>query len=503
MNFSLNWREIERLAARIAPEIEGLFADRVVVPERPESPEGFFKGEWALRLHSRTRDATFLFSARPRKPYFGLLPGKGPKASLSGTRSGFDLSLNKHLAGLKLVRCEAVSRERTLILWFEKNAGGSEGHLGLVLSLIPALPEALLIETDRLPGPVNAGESFPILARSRNQPLDGGYARPDGAQSPDSLTVREEIASDLETYSARLRSELARESFDLRVQRAHSKLNAELKYAATRLKQNETALREAEREADFQKYGDLLKGMLGNPPPLVGKIRKLMDWETGHEIDVPCDSKLSPKEQVERFYSLAKRKTRRVAEARLRIEGLQQKKTKFEREILGLKALAASSDLPAALKELSVLEGQLGLGSQAQAKEEKKASFGWDGKTFFSREGLPILVGRSKDENLELTFKFARGNDLWMHVRGRPGAHVVIPLRSKKSASLETLLDAACLCVFYSGGEHQGKTEVDYTQKKHVKRIKDSTEASYTHNKTLIVEVARERLDRLMASADV
>ena len=53
---------------------------------------------------------------------------------------------------------------------------------------------------------------------------------------------------------------------------------------------------------------------------------------------------------------------------------------------------------------------------------------------------------------------------------------------------LETLLDAATLAIYYSGGETWGKTEVDYTFKKHVKWIKDSTEASYTHNKTLLVD---------------
>jgi predicted ribosome quality control (RQC) complex YloA/Tae2 family protein len=111
---------------------------------------------------------------------------------------------------------------------------------------------------------------------------------------------------------------------------------------------------------------------------------------------------------------------------------------------------------------------------------------------------VTIWVGRSKDENLELTFKCARGNDMWMHVRGRPGAHVIIPLQAGKSVPLETLLDAANLVIHYSGGTHWGKTEVDYTFKKYVKRIKDSTEVSYTNNKTLMVEPDSVRKKRLL-----
>ncbi len=148
-----------------------------------------------------------------------------------------------------------------------------------------------------------------------------------------------------------------------------------------------------------------------------------------------------------------------------------------------------------------------GTGAEAQAqlgpKDAKKSSTrSWLGKSFHSKDGWTILVGRNKNENLELTFKHARGNDLWMHVRGRPGAHVVVPVQPGKSVPLETLLDAAHLTLYYSGGQKWGKTEVDYTFKKHVKRIKDSTEASYTHNKTLIIEPDKSRLERLLAQSN-
>ncbi|MGZ3689465.1 MAG: NFACT RNA binding domain-containing protein, partial [Bdellovibrionota bacterium] len=141
-----------------------------------------------------------------------------------------------------------------------------------------------------------------------------------------------------------------------------------------------------------------------------------------------------------------------------------------------------------------------GAGAQSSGKEKEAKKGAWLGRTFSSKDGWPILVGRSKDENLELTFKHARGNDLWLHVRGRPGAHTVVPVPSGKSVPLETLLDAALLTLYYSGGESWGKTEVDYTFKKHVKRIKDSSEASYTHNKTLILEMDAKRMERLLAT---
>ncbi len=494
MSLLLNWREIERITGFAERELQGLLVDRVVVPERPERADGFIKGEWAIRLFSRTRDLTFIFSVRPQHPYFNLIEGKGPKASLSGTRSGFDLSLNKHLSGLKVESFQAIPGERTAILWFMPDSDGRK--LGLVLILIPAQPEALLIEETRETSKTGV---FPILARSKNEPIEAGFQFPDPTRVPPDLKIRDEYARDLPTFQKAIRETLKNEALQNRIQRVESVLRGDLKQTSAKLKQNRKGFEEAKVEPDYAYFGDLLKANLGNPPPLVGKTRKLKDWskeEGAQDIEVVCDPKLSPKDQLEKFYSLAKRKARRLNEAQGRIETLEAKLKKIETDLIRLKSATQIS-------EVEKIEALWGLSPKSDAVKNgtNKILMNWDGKTFVSKEGLIILAGKSKDENLELTFKIAKGNDVWMHVKGRPGSHVVIPLRDRKSASLETLLDAACLCVFYSGGENWGKTEVDYTAKKYVKRIKDSSEASYTHNKTLVIEVDRKRLDRLMESA--
>jgi predicted ribosome quality control (RQC) complex YloA/Tae2 family protein len=494
MSLLLNWREIERITELANREVQGLLVDRVVVPERPERADQFLKGEWAIRLFSRTKDLTFVFSVRPQHPYFNLIEGKGPKASLAGTRSGFDLSLNKHLSGLKVEKLKAIQGERTAILWFYPDSEGRK--LGLALTLIPAQPEALLIQ--ETPDTLKSGV-YPILARSKNEPLEAGFKLPDPGRIPPDLKVRDAITRDLATFQKALAESIKNEALQNRVQRLESVLRGEIKQVRAKLKQNQKGFEEAKLEPDYSYFGDLLKAHLGNPPPLVGKIRKLKDWskdEEAQDIEVPCDPKLSPKDQLEKFYSLAKRKLRRLSEAQGRIETLEQKLKKIETDLDRLKSATE-------LTEIEKIESLWGMSPKTKTGQSSsnKILMNWDGKTFISQEGLMILAGKTKDENLELTFKIAKGNDVWMHVKGRPGAHVVIPLRDRKSASLETLLDAACLCVFYSGGENWGKTEVDYTAKKHVKRIKDSSEASYTHNKTLVIEVDRKRLDRLMESA--
>jgi hypothetical protein len=502
----LNWREIARLSEWIAPEITGMFVDRVVVPARPEFPEGYLKHEWAIRLTSRGKEATLLFSIRPNHPGLNWIAGKGPRAAASAPRSGFDLNLNKLLSGRKVAGFAAVPKERTTVVWLE-------GGLGLVLTLIPALPEALLIEGR--PGNFSASASHPILARSRlsKAEADGGrYAFPDGAGSPPNLAIRADIFSSLSAYSRAAREATRFEAFDQRLIRARARIHHDLKQAKSRLAQNEKTLRTAQAEPAYRHRGDLLKSAMGlNPPLSASGTRTVQDWETGHPVEIPCDPKLDLKSQVEKFYSAAKRKERRISEATLRRETFAEKTAKLEAmraelDRVALSALRGKVSAENAIETLAPFEATLGFTAGGPDSAEAKAVHGkgvsrkggWTGKTFLSREGLPILVGRSKDENLELTFKFARGNDLWMHVRGKPSAHVVIPLREKKNASLETLLDAAYLCLHYSGGVDWGKTEIDYAAKKYVKRIRDSSEASYANNKTLIVEVDRARLQELL-----
>lgn len=486
MNRPLNWREIKLLADWIDPLVKGMFVDRVIVPERPEFPDGFLKGEWSLRLTSRAGEAALLFSVRPKRPYIDWIVGKGPRASRHATRSGFDLSLTKTFAGRKVLGLEAVQRERALILWVEGDAGNP---LGLVLTLIPALPEALLIEK----------KGFKILARTRNV-KEEVYQLPDGSGSPEHLVARPAFSS-LEVYTREIRESVDLEAFESRLTRVRARISQDLKQAKTRLSQNQKTLIEAEKETDYRHLGDLLKSAMGQNPPLSPQgTRTVMDWETGEKLEIKCDLKLNLKEQVEKFYALSKRKDRRISEAKLRIETFSEKaaaleKIKTEIDRIALSALRGRMKI----SELAPYEERLGLQAGAPEKAEAKASHGWSGKSFVSKEGLPILVGRSKDENLELTFKFARGNDIWMHVRGKPSAHVVIPLRSKKNASLETLLDAAYLCLHYSNASNWGKTEVDYTQKKYVKRIKDSSEASYVNNKTLVVELDPKRIKELFS----
>ena len=226
------------------------------------------------------------------------------------------------------------------------------------------------------------------------------------------------------------------------------------------------------------------------PKPVDG-FYELQDYEKETKIKLPADPKLNLKQQLERYFHQAKRNKTRREETRARLRSFEEREMQFSTQLAELNPLVA-------LAPLLALEKKLGLSAETlpyAVKEQKKVAE-FSGKQYRSKEGLSILAGRNSAENAEL-FKIAKGNDLWLHVKGRPGSHTVILLPPKRTASLDTLLDAAHVCILHSNGKDWGKTEVDYTARKNVKKIKNQTEVSYTQNKTLMVQLEQERLDRL------
>ena len=81
-----------------------------------------------------------------------------------------------------------------------------------------------------------------------------------------------------------------------------------------------------------------------------------------------------------------------------------------------------------------------------------------------------MYVGKNNFQNDELTFKFATGNDWWFHAKQIPGSHVIVKIDNADELPDRTFEEAARLAAYYSKGRGQEKVEIDYIQKKHVKK---------------------------------
>lgn len=206
------------------------------------------------------------------------------------------------------------------------------------------------------------------------------------------------------------------------------------------------------------------------------------------EREVPLDPKLSPREQVERHFHQYRRLTRGVEHATSRLGALEQEQRALEAE---LAALQAQDD-----EALLTRPDQL---FAAGRKPERQVHRPY--KEFVGAFGVPILVGKGGEDNDALTSS-ARPQDWWFHARGVPGSHVVVPLSRTATLEDQLVLDAAHLALHHSQLKGEPRGEVSYTQVKFVRKVKGGSpgQVTYTREKTLVVRVEAERLERLLRS---
>lgn len=225
---------------------------------------------------------------------------------------------------------------------------------------------------------------------------------------------------------------------------------------------------------------------------------------TDYSLDPPAPRTLelaagqTAKSQAQRWYDRA-RKLERGAEIAAERDALTRS------ELERLQALRARlQDVPE--ETLSELLPELrGLGVQglsADGQQVRMARSRRPYHEFSSVDGHPILVGRGARDNDELTLHVARPHDLFLHVRGCPGSHVIVRLGRDEDVPPETLLDAATLAVHFSPARGESTTEVSHVRKRHVRKPKGAPPGSVVlgQEKVLVLRLEPQRLDRLLAT---
>ncbi len=206
------------------------------------------------------------------------------------------------------------------------------------------------------------------------------------------------------------------------------------------------------------------------------------------EKEVPLDPALSPQENAERHFRQYRRLMKGSAHARQRLVTLREELEKIDAAIAALER-----------------ESDAALLARAPAPPRKtpapKAS---PYRAYRAAKGEPIWVGKNAQGNDTLTFQLAKPNDLWLHVRGAHGSHVVVPLPRGATVPPEVLLDAAHLALHHSDLKGEPRGEVSYTHIKYVKKVRGGApgSATYVRDRTLMVRIEPDRLERLLRSAD-
>jgi len=213
---------------------------------------------------------------------------------------------------------------------------------------------------------------------------------------------------------------------------------------------------------------------------------RLVDWSAPGqpEVEVEVDPALEPAAQVERAYQRARRAARTKTEADARIRATTEQLADLAADE---EALLAGDAMPGPGPRAKAPSGR------AQRDTPRRPYRSW-----WTKRGIEIRVGRGARDNDDLTLRHSNGNDVWLHVRGRPGAHVVIR-RPGKAPPSELLLLGAQLALVHSGLADGAREEVAWTRVKHVRKPKGLPPGKVliTQERVLFVETDRSTLDVL------
>jgi predicted ribosome quality control (RQC) complex YloA/Tae2 family protein len=239
-------------------------------------------------------------------------------------------------------------------------------------------------------------------------------------------------------------------------------------------------------------------------------------------LTIPLDPSVSPSANAERLFKAARRGRRGAARVTTRLAETEAELARVQ--AWSARAANAAEELDALQRELEQVPRLVGPRDRAamtvfvphavptgrpNPRPERAGKEGRAGgpvpRRFVSSDGLPILVGRDNEGNDYLTVHLARSEDLWLHVQGFSGSHVVVRPRTRTSGfPRRTLVEAAQLAAYYSQARDHGKVTVDYTVRKYVRKPRKAKPGlvTITQEKSIVVSPDKSLIAKLAQGID-
>ena len=264
----------------------------------------------------------------------------------------------------------------------------------------------------------------------------------------------------LETYYAEknIVTKMRQKTVDLRkiVQNA---LERNVKKYQLQLKQ----LKDTEKKEKYRVWGELLN-TYGYEVEPGAKSMEALNYYTNEMIQIPLDETMTPQENAKKYFDKYS-KLKRTKEA---LDTLLQETGD---EIKHLESIAASLDIASSEEDLVQIKEEMMEYGYVKRKNTggKKVKVTSRPYHYISSDGYDIYVGKNNFQNDELSFKFASGNDWWFHAKGQPGSHVIVKSKNEELPD-RTFEEAGKLAAYYSKGRQAPKVEIDYTQKKNLRK---------------------------------
>ena len=221
-------------------------------------------------------------------------------------------------------------------------------------------------------------------------------------------------------------------------------------------------LKDTENREKFRIYGELINAYGYNVEEGARKLDAL-NYYTNEMVSIPLDPTKTPQENAQRYFAKYNKQKRTF-------EALSELSKETLEDINYLESVQTALDIALTEEDLAQIREELaGAGYIRRRFTKKKVRIKNEPLHYISSDGYHIYVGKNNLQNEELTFHFASGNDWWFHAKQAPGSHVIVKSNGAELPD-RTFEEAGRLAAYYSSMRGSDKVEIDYVQKKHVKK---------------------------------
>ena len=272
-----------------------------------------------------------------------------------------------------------------------------------------------------------------------------------------------------ETVSAMLETFYASRETVTRIRQKSSDLRRIVQTALERnskkLSLQQKQMKDTAKKDKYKVYGELINSY-GYGLEEGCKSFTALNYYTNEEISIPLDPVLTPAENAKKYFD-------RYGKLKRTEEALTEQIAETESEIEHLESISNALDIARQEADLAQIKEELTeygyIKKHFTGKKGAKAQVKSRPFHYISSDGFDIYVGKNNFQNDELTFKLATGNDWWFHAKKMAGSHVIVRTKDGELPD-RTFEEAGRLAAWYSKGRTAPKVEIDYIQKKHVKK---------------------------------
>ena len=221
-------------------------------------------------------------------------------------------------------------------------------------------------------------------------------------------------------------------------------------------------LRDTESRDKYRIYGELINTYGYGLDPNAKRL-ECLNYYTNETVMIPLDNTKTPQENAQKYFDKYNKQKRTF-------EALTELIQETKDEITYLESVSNALDIALSEDDLTQIKEELISAGYVRRKSTKqKVKITSKPFHYISSDGYHMYVGKNNLQNEELTFHFANGNDWWFHAKGCPGSHVIVKTNGDELPD-RTFEEAGKLAAYYSKNRGNEKAEIDYIEKKHVKK---------------------------------